>query len=230
MKNLFTLVVSFLAIQNIYSQCTISSTSNPSPNQSLTFEVDAKAQCEECYSWKSSDEQILKIDGTNKNKAVKLSSKNPGKANVSVSVLTDKGLLQCDKSVEIVSNTASKQNVFENSCGIPIDDFKDVKVNESIISFFPNVNSNDYQYKWTVKYSNGETGESAEKIPQFSLVANAYINAVKLKITNKVLLCSITLTKKFDENYWKAAKNVVEQKTYSPISYSEYIKQQHQAE
>ena len=48
--------------------------------------------------------------------------------------MTNQGPLQCEKIIEVVD---TKQNVAENSCGIQIDDFKDVKVTESVISFFP---------------------------------------------------------------------------------------------
>lgn len=224
MKKLLIVIAGFMAIQNLHSQCTISANSNLAANQSTTFTVDTKAQCEECYSWKSSDEQIAKIEGNHKTSSITLSGKNSGKTNLSVSVFTEKGLVQCEKNLEVFGNIASKQNVLENSCGIAIDDFKDVKVNEGIISFFPNSNTGNYLYKWTVIYSTGESSESLEKIPQFKFSSANYINTVKLKLTNKALLCSITLVKKFDENYWKASRNMVEQKTYSPISYRDYVK------
>lgn len=221
MKNLFIPIAGFLAISNVYAQCTITPSKIPTPNEITTITVDANAQCDECYFWKSSNEQVVKIEGSNKLKSINLAGKNFGKSTVSVSILTDKGAVLCEKNIDIVD---PKQNLLENSCGINIDDFKDVKVSESIISFFPNANSNDYLYKWTVTYANGETSESTEKIPQFTYSESNYINSVKLKISNKILLCSITLSKKFDANYWKASKNIVEQKVYSPISYSDYVK------
>jgi len=221
MKNLFIPIAGFLAITNLYGQCAITPSKIPTPNEITTITVNADAQCDECYSWKSSNEQVVKIEGNNKLKSVNLAGKSFGKSTISVSILTDKGVVLCEKNIDIVD---PKQNLLENSCGINIDDFKDVKVSESIISFFPNANSGDYLYKWTVSYANGETSESTEKIPQFTYSESNYINSVKLKISNKVLLCSITLSKKFDANYWKASKNIVEQKVYSPISYSDYVK------
>ncbi|GGG61152.1 hypothetical protein [Epilithonimonas arachidiradicis] len=230
MKNLFIPIAGFLAITNLHGQCAITPSKIPTLNEITTITVGANAQCDECYSWKSSNEQVVKIEGNNKLKSVNLAGKSYGKSTISVSILTDNGVVLCEKNIEIVDPKQSlQQNLLDNSCGINIDDFKDVKVSESIISFFPNANSGDYLYKWTVTYANGETSESTEKIPQFTYSENNYITTVKLKISNKVLLCSITLSKKFDANYWKASKNIVEQKVYSPISYSDYVKPKDQS-
>lgn len=221
MKNLFIPIAGFLAITSLYGQCTITASKIPVQNETTTFTVDTKAQCEECYSWKVSNDDVVKIEENNKINKINVTGKGTGKSTISVSVLTAKGLVQCEKDINIID---SRQQLVENSCGIKIDDFKDVKVNESIISFFPNANSSDYLYKWTVAYSNGESSESDDKIPQFNYSDSNYITSVKVKITNKALLCSITLMKKFDQNYWRATKNIVEQKAYSPISYSDYVK------
>ncbi|MNY06445.1 hypothetical protein D3C86_1392030 [compost metagenome] len=156
-----------------------------------------------------------------------------GKGKISVSVLTSQGLLQCDKIVEVLAPVAvatsivteKKQSTVENSCGILIDDFKEVKVSDAVISFFPNANPTDYLYKWFVSYANGEVQESSEKIPQFFYSDINFITLVKLRITKNNPLCAITISKKFDENYWKSKKlNIVEQKVYAPVSYSEYAK------
>jgi len=223
MKKFLTLAAGFLATIS-YAQCTIAGNSAIKPNETTTFSVDAKAQCDECYFWKSSNEQNLKIYGNNKTNKITVKTGSLGKSTLSVSVLTNQGPLQCEKIIEVVD---TKQNVAENSCGIQIDDFKDVKVTESVISFFPNENSSDYLYKWSVTYVNGETQESSEKIPQFFFSEINYITTVKLKITSKSPICSITLTKKFEQNYWKPTNTklgITEQKVYSQGSYSEYVK------
>jgi len=223
MKKNLTLAAGFLATIT-FGQCTIVGNSTIKPNETASFSVDAKAQCDECYFWKSSNEQSLKIEGNNKTNKVTATAASPAKNILSVSVLTNQGLLQCEKTLDVVD---TKQNIIENSCGIQIDDFKDVKVTESVISFFPNENSSDYLYKWTVSYANGEAQESNEKIPQFFYSEINYIKTVKLKITSKNPICSIILTKKFDQNYWKPASakfGNIKQKVYSQGSYSEYVK------
>jgi len=226
MKNLFIPIAGFLAITNLYGQCNITTSKIPAPGELTTITVGANAQCDECYSWKSSNEEVVKIEGSKKLKSVNLAGKSLGKSTISVSILTDKGIVLCEKTIDIVD---PQQHQLDNSCGINIDDFKDIKVSESIMSFFPNGNSGDYLYKWTVTYANGETSESTDKIPQFQYSESNYIASVKLKISNKVLLCSISLVKKFDANYWKASKNIVEQKVYSPINYSDYVKHPEQS-
>ena len=229
MKNLLTLIVGFLTIGNVYAQCNITGNKTVAPNETTTFTVDAKAQCEECYFWKSSNEQVLKIEGSNKLGKVSLTGKGVGKSTISVSILTDQGLLQCEKNMEL---TDLKQSLAENNCGIKIDDFKEVKVSESIISFFPNSNSGDYLYQWTVTYANGENKESSEKIPQFFYSDINYITLIKLKVSSKSPICSMTISKKYEPNYWsKTASQTdkIEQKAYSPMSYSDYIKPENES-
>ncbi len=232
MKNLLLLAAGFLA-SSTYAQCTIAGNDNIKPNETTSLTVDAKAQCDECYSWKSSDPKI-KIDGKTKTNRIDVTSSQIGKSTISVSVFTSQGLQHCEKIVNVVAPVVvattlaakeTKQNIIENSCGIQIDDFKDVKVSESIISFFPNGNPTNYAYKWSISYANGEVQESAEKIPQFFYSDINYITLVKLKITKNNPVCSVTISKKFDENFWKAKKySNLQQKVYSPISYSEYVK------
>ena len=232
MKNLLILVASFL-VSNSYGQCTIAGNNTLNPNEIASFTVDAKAQCDECYSWKSSSEPNLTIEGNNKTNKINVKSAQIGKGKISVSVLTSQGLVQCDKIVEVIAPVAiatsnvieKKQSTVENSCGILIDDFKEVKVSDAVISFFPNVNPTDYLYKWSVSYANGEVQESSEKIPQFFYSDINFITLVKLRITRNNPLCAITISKKFDEGFWKAKKvSKIEQKVYAPVSYSEYAK------
>lgn len=222
MKKFLILVAGSLAALS-FGQCTIAGNNSIKLNGSDTFSVDTKAQCEECYFWKSADQNI-KIDNNNKANKITVTAVNIGKSTLSVSILSDQGLLQCEKIIDVVD---PKQSVAENNCGVFIDDFKDVKVTESIISFFPNENSNDYLYKWTVTYINGDSQDSTEKIPQFFFSEINYITMVKLKITTKSPLCSITLAKKYEQNYWKPTTTKlgnIEQKPYSQGSYTEYIK------
>lgn len=223
MKKILILAAGFLATVS-YGQCTVSGSNSLKLNDIATFSIDAKAQCDDCYLWKSSDENNLKIEGNNKTSQISVKAAGLGKSTVSVSVLTKDGSLQCEKIIDVVD---PKQTADANSCGIRIDDFKEVKVTESIISFFPNENASDYTYRWTVTYANGDIQESTEKIPQFFFSEINYLSTVKLKITSKMPICSITLTKKFEQNYWKPTTTklgITEQKTYIPGSYSEYVK------
>lgn len=223
MKKFLTLAAGFLATI-AFAQCTIAGNTSMNINESGFFSVDPKAQCEECYFWKSSVEKNLKIDLENKTQQITVKATGVGKTTLSVSVLTNQGPLQCEQVINVVD---PKQTIAEHNCGILIDDFKDVKVTETIISFFPNENSNDYLYRWTVTYANGESQESTEKIPQFFFSDINYIKMVKLKITSKSPICSITLTKKFEQTYWKHSRQQLgkmEQKAYYQGNYSDYTK------
>ena len=207
-----------------FGQCTIAGNSTIKINETAIFSTEAKAQCEECYSWKPSSDQNFKVDGNTKSNAINVKASSPGQRTISVSVLSDKGLLQCEKTIDVVDG---KQALADKNCGVSINDFKDVKVTESVISFFPNENSKDYLYKWIVTYINGDKQESTEKIPQFFFSDINYITLVKLKIMTKSPLCTVTLSKKFEQNYWKPTTTKlgsIEQKTYSHGSYSDYIK------
>lgn len=223
MKKYLTLAAGFLATIS-FGQCTIVGSSTIKINETAPFSVNAKAQCEECYSWKPSPDQNFTVDGNTKSNVINVKAANPGQGTISVSILSDKGLLQCEKTIDVFD---AKQDLTDKNCGVFIDDFKEVKVTESVISFFPNENSNDYLYKWAVTYINGDTQESTEKIPQFFFSDINYITSVKLKITTKTPLCSVTLSKKFEQSYWKPTSanfGSIEQKAYSQGSYSDYVK------
>lgn len=231
MKNILILVVGFLA-SNSYGQCIIAGNTTTQLNEITSFTVDTKAQCEECYSWKATPESNLIIDGNNTTNKINVKSMQAGKGTISVSLFTGQDLVQCEKLIEVLAQTAlaksinneKKQTFVANSCGILIDDFTDVKVNDAVISFFTNGNSSDYTNQWSVIYANDEIQESTEKIPQFFFSEINYITTVKLKVTRNKSLCAVTFTKKYDENYWKSKRmSPVEQKVYQATSYEEYV-------
>ncbi|MCD9856174.1 hypothetical protein LUD75_15720 [Epilithonimonas sp. JDS] len=219
MKKYFIMVAGFLAA-NSYGQCTIAGNSTIKINENASYSVDAKAQCEDCYSWKL--DQNLKTDGNLKSGVINVQALKIGKQTLSVSVFNVQSL-QCEKTIEVVDDN---QSVAKNKCGVNIDDFKEIKVNDSVISFFPNENSSDYSYEWMVTYANGEVKNSSEKIPQFFFSEINYVKLVKLKIINKIANCTVSISKNYDQYYWKPTTTVgkIEQKVYSPVSYSDYIK------
>ncbi|PZU87808.1 MAG: hypothetical protein DI529_06475 [Chryseobacterium sp.] len=227
MKKYLILAAGFLATIS-YAQCTIAGNSTIKLNELASFSVDAKAQCDECYVWKTSSDKTLFPEGNTKSNKINVKANAVGKSSISVSILTQQGLLQCEKIVEITTeNPASNLTNADNPCGIKIDDFKEIKVTDNIISFFPNDNPTYCLYQWTVTYNNGDKKDSSEKIPQFNLIQENPIISVKLKITTKSPICSYTITKKYAENHWKTnslTHQKIEQRVYSPVSYSEYTK------
>lgn len=222
MKKIFVLAAGFTAAYS-FGQCTISGNAIIKQNENPEFTIDSKAQCYECYSWQSSNDDILKINGNNNTNKISAKAMLPGKSTIAVSFLTSRGAVQCEKIVEIIGHDEKAPK----NCDLEVSDFKDVMVTESEISFFPNENSGNYNYNWTVSYVNGDVQESTEKIPQFFFSEINYIILVTLRIESKNPVCSVTLTRSFEQSYWKSkGGNVgkIEQKTYSPGSYSDYVK------
>jgi len=197
MKKLFILGASLLAAQTFFAQCTIDGLKTLVPGETISLTTNMKAKCEQCYTWSSSDENILKIEENGYGK-VSITGKKQGNIKVSVFADSDKGKQHCETVIEVL---ASKQDMLEKGCGITIDDFREIKVNESVISFFPNINSNDYNYKWTITYSDGETADSEDKIPQFNLLDNKFISSVKLKVGRKIFPLYVNIEKKYDKNF-----------------------------
>lgn len=221
MKYILTLAAGFVAAST-YGQCTISGDSSIKLNGTATFSVDQKADCNDCYSWKSSADQNIFFDGNSKSNQINVRASQVGKSVISVAFKNGQSNIQCEKTVDVVDSKPA-----DSKCGVNISDFKEVKVNDKVISFFPNENSSDYLYNWTVKYANGEVKESAEKIPQFFFSEMNYITLVKLKIASKSPICTVGISKKYEQNFWTPTTKQlgkVEQKVYSPMSYSDYMK------
>lgn len=217
------LILAFgLLTASSYAQCTITGGATLRANETATYTTDSRAACEDCYIWKSSSENLL-IEGDSKLGKINVRAIVPGKYTLSVST-SDAKSTTCEKIIEV---TEAAQTPGKNKCGVTIDDFKDVKVSESVVSFFPNENSADYEYNWTATYANNEVKTSTDKIPKFFFSDINYIKLVKLKITRKAAMCAVTISKAYDENYWKPATNSgkVQQRVYAPTSYSDYVKQ-----
>lgn len=219
MNKLFILFAGFLAA-NSYGQCKIAGNSIIRLNENAAFSVDAKAQCGDCYLWKL--DENLKTDGDLKSGTINVKALKMGKQTLSVSVFNGQ-TLQCEKIIEVVDDS---QSVAKNKCGVNTDDFREVKVRDSVISFFPKENSSDFSYDWMITYANGEIKNSLEKTPQFFFSDINYIKIVKLKVINKIANCTVSISKNYDQNYWKPTTTAekIEQKVYSPVSYSDYVK------
>ncbi len=96
--------------------------------------------------------------------------------------------------------TASNINQEEIDCDISIKDFKEVRVSDDILAFFPSSTMNNYAYTWEVSYYNGETRTSKEKVPQFPANKTTMrVKTVKLKVQSKKCL------KEYTKEYTKEA-------------------------
>lgn len=219
MKKIIFIITNFIIIQT-YAQCNII-TSNVTPErEEISFTVDTKAQCDDCYLWTASNLQIL---GSNKQNKVTIKATDTDNKEISVLLLTSDGTKECKKIVE--ANTSEKSIAQATKCGISIKDFKEVKVDNSTMSFFPSENRSDYSYRWIVTYKNGDRKESTEKIPQFSISKENNIVTTKLQIISKSPICSSTISKDYQDAFWSPKEEYkVEQKSYSQSDYIEHTK------
>lgn len=70
---------------------------------------------------------------------------------LSLSVLTAQGLAQCSKNIDISESSsgnviATKPTKDKFDCDINLDSFKEVKVNDSLVTLLPSSTNKDYRY------------------------------------------------------------------------------------
>ncbi|MBQ0152388.1 MAG: hypothetical protein KBS61_05800 [Chryseobacterium sp.] len=213
-------IAAHLAISQAYAQCTITSNSAMTSSQPISFTVDTKAQCEDCYQWSS---PTLKILGSNKQNQVSVQATNAENSEISVLVLTNNGMQECTKKIEAIA--VDEVDTTKSKCGILVNDFKEVKVDDTTVSFFPNANHPEYLYKWTATYNNGDKVESAEKIPIFKIGEHHTITTIVVQIISKSPICSTSVTKDYQNTFWKAPKeNKFPQKEYIQSKYLDHTK------
>lgn len=225
MKKTFLLLSSFVYF-SLMAQCIIVGKETINFNQKTeAYTSDLSAQCNECYQWTTSDKNIS-FEGSTKLKGIKINAVSAGQTTITVSALTSKGLDKCSKTINIISSEpmpTQTSSVATKKCDVDITDFKDVKVSESLYSFFPSLSSSNYTYIWTITLKNGEHKESNEKIPQFIVSSENQITSAKVRIKSN--MCYKEISKNYSENYWvPTTENVqkIEQRTYEPISYEKY--------
>lgn len=219
MKKIIFIIINFIIIQS-YAQCNIIFNNVTPEREEISFIVDTKAQCDDCYLWTAPNLQIL---GSNKQNKVTIKATDTDNKEISVLLLTSDGTKECKKILE--NNIEEKPIAQATKCGISIKDFKEVKVDKTTISFFPSENRTDYSYRWTVIYKNGDKKESTEKIPQFSISKENNIVTTKLQIMSKSPICTSAISKDYQDAFWSPKEEYkVEQKSYSQSDYIEHTK------
>lgn len=212
MKKLLVLPLALISMV-VYSQCSINGKDVISVGTTETYSIDNEvAQCKDCHLWSSVGGNAT-IQSDNRQNAIYLNAKNQGRQVISLSVLTPQGLRNCNKSIDIISQITpnsglqetnvdnSNLDKKENGCNIKVNNFKEVKYSENIVSFFPNVMAGDFKYTYTAYYDNGEEFSSNEKVPQFPYSKENGIKSVKVKILAST--CLKEFTKTYEANYWK---------------------------
>ncbi|MBD8084063.1 hypothetical protein [Chryseobacterium caseinilyticum] len=215
MKTLLTLILTVASLL-VSAQCQILGLPTVKVGDSLQLMSDTAAKCNDCYLWKISSEDFLSVQSSAEGK-ISLEALKAGTVKVSLTVETADGNLTCQRDVEIQNPSQVK----EKKCDVEITDFKDVKVDKNTMSFFPNVISQKYSYRWKAFYADGSTKESEEKIPQFTNNPNSVINAVEVQIINKMTLCTSIITRTFGEKVWFPRVEKVEQRRYIQGSYQQ---------
>lgn len=213
-----TLPIAFAAVSmQLSAQCNIAGPSSINVSEETAYIIPNEiAQCKDCHLWVALGSDFL-ISGDNRQNSVKVKATNGGRKILSATVLTSKGILQCCKNIDVLiatsgtpssnssittSSTASQNS--QPACDVKVDNFKEVKYDEGIVTFFPNSNDASYIYNWTISYDNGETKTSNEKIPQFSYSAENGIKTVRVKIISAK--CYKDYSKTYDSNFWKYFK------------------------
>lgn len=213
MKKKILFTFSLLTGTIAFSQCTILGNDVVRQGSRTSFSVSTTAQCDDCYIWKATGLQIVENKTSN---TVSVLANESGPAQISVTVLTSTGTKECDKTVTVEavkhdSLAIAKDSLAAMPCKIPIKDFLDVKVGTNMISFFPDVNTSDYDYKWTITYNTGEIKNSDEKIPQFPFSEAMYPATVRLQSFSRYPICSQILNKSYPSEYWIPKKPIVNQ-------------------
>ncbi|KQT16000.1 hypothetical protein ASG31_13560 [Chryseobacterium sp. Leaf404] len=215
MKTVFILILTTMSLL-LPAQCQITGASTVKVGDSLQLMSNTAAKCIDCYRWNVSSDELLHIQSSAEGKII-LKALKAGTINVNLTVETADGKFTCEKNVEIQNPSPVK----EKQCDIEISDFKDVKVDDSTMSFFPDKISQKYFYYWQATYSDGSIKESEEKIPQFPNSPSAIINTVLVKIINKSSNCFSVITRTYDEKFWFPKVEKVEQRKYIQGSYQQ---------
>lgn len=202
------LLPAILGVNFLTAQCMIDGKSTIRISEEEVYTINrATAQCEDCHLWVTiGGNASFSID--NKKNTVKLKAGFSGRQVLSATVLTQDGVAQCSKNIDIVDAKTqmpnqSNANVSTNSsnCDIEVSDYKEVKSTEGIVSFFPNVTNSSYQYNWTATYFNGDVMTSDLVNPQFPYSKTKGIKSVSVKVTSN--RCIKRFSKNYEENFWR---------------------------
>ena len=198
----FIIAATVMLSSAAFAQCNINGKSTIKVNETETYVLENDdAQCTDCHLWVAIGGNS-ELEGDTKKGSVKLKSTSGGRTVISLSVLTPKGLSQCSKNIDIITDNTTILNTQKNiDCDININGFKEVKYSEGIVTFFPSSTQNEYKYNWTAIYKNGEQKTSLEKIPQFNYSKQNGIITMKVRIVSSK--CMKDMSKTYDDTYWK---------------------------
>ena len=86
----------------LHAQCTINGKSTINLNTEEIYSVaNETAQCKDCHLWVGVGSSAS-ISGDNRQSSVKLKANTAGRQVLSVAILTQQGLMQCSKNIDII--------------------------------------------------------------------------------------------------------------------------------
>ena len=148
MKKTFTLLF-IPAFLSVYGQCSINGKETLSINETTTFSLDKDdAQCEDCHLWVPVGGNIT-IETDHKKAKIQVRTVASGKSVLSLAILTPQGLSQCSKNITIIDSKASATTTVtavKPDCGINMTNFKELKYDDSTVTFYPNENNGNHRY------------------------------------------------------------------------------------
>ncbi|SFJ14017.1 hypothetical protein SAMN05421638_2284 [Kaistella treverensis] len=193
----FFTILSYTAV---FSQCYIEGKSVINVGESQVYTVkNNTAKCDDCHTWSSLD-NIISLDGNLKQSKLQVKGISGGSTLLAMEMDSDKGLLKCYKTIRVISALPKKLSAVAEECDFDINGFKEMKANDSTVSYAPDNLVENLKYTWIAEYENGEQKSTNEPKANFNFTKENGIKALKLNV--KSAHCVRDFTKIYDANYW----------------------------
>ena len=199
MKNLVVLLF-FTAFTTTSAQCNIEGKTTLNIGETANYGVaNESAQCKQCHQWAISGNAVI-LSNDHKLNNISIKALSAGRATLSLQYFSSHDLVKCTKEISIIDDKAPIAKTAEDNCDVPPINFREVKIDNSTIAFFPDSKEN-LNYTWEAFYADGKQETSAEKVPQFSINEQNPIIKIQVKIFAKN--CYKILAKTYDASFWK---------------------------
>lgn len=206
MKNVIVLVLMCI-LQSTHAQCFITGNSTLFVGQETNYVVDEIAQCKDCYQWTiGNGEEVIFTSVKNVNN-IQLKGMKVGRVNLSLSMFTHHGLVQCSKSIDVIDKNTplgTSSTSAPINCDVDVSDFKELRYSDTQIIFVPNLSQKKIAYQWLATYQSGAEQQVDDKSPVLECTSANPIVEVKLRINSTV--CTRKFSKTYPESFWKALK------------------------
>ena len=199
MKN-FVLLLFFTAFTTTSAQCNIEGKNSLNIGETAEYSIsNESAQCKQCHQWAISGNAVISSDDHKLNN-IRIKALSAGRATLSLQYFSSHDLVKCTKEINITDDKVSAAKTTESNCDVPSISFKEVKIDNSTIAFFPDSKEN-LSYTWEAFYADGKQETSAEKVPQFSINEQNPIIKIQVKVFAKN--CYKIFAKTYDASFWK---------------------------